>query len=332
MNWKLAILIVAALGVVIGALIAIGVAPSDAFLQILKGSVGTPGAIGRTLRETTPLLILGVAVFLGLRGGLFNIGVEGQFLIGACVAASLGLKVPGILGVLLAIVGGAIAGALWAFPAGWIKAYRGGHEVISTIMLNNIAFHLTTGLVAGPLKAPGQQSTTTATLTDSTKLPMLYSAPPLTINIALIFALALVAALALWLKRTVAGYELNAVGANPKAAQFAGVDVRKVTVWTMLASGAIGGLAGSCQVLAYEHRFYEGFSPGYGFDALGVALLAGSSPWGVVPAAGLFGILSTGSSFISAALQIPKGLNGVLIGLIIIVFAAFRYRRSRSNG
>lgn len=332
MNWKLAILIVAALGVVIGALIAIGVAPSDAFLQILKGSVGTPGAIGRTLRETTPLLILGVAVFLGLRGGLFNIGVEGQFLIGACVAAWLGLTFPGFAGVVLAIVGGAIAGALWAFPAGWIKAYRGGHEVISTIMLNNIAFHLTTGLVAGPLKAPGQQSTTTATLTDSTKLPMLYSAPPLTINIALIFALALVAALAFWLKRTVAGYELNAVGANPKAAQFAGVDVRKVTVWTMLASGAIGGLAGSCQVLAYEHRFYEGFSPGYGFDALGVALLAGSSPWGVVPAAGLFGILSTGSSFVSAALQIPKGLNGVLIGLIIIVFAAFRYRRSRSNG
>lgn len=328
MSGRLIALILVSFLLVIGALVLAGVMPLDA-LSVLGETFRQKGAWARTLRETTPLLIAGVAVFLGLRAGLFNIGVEGQFLLGAVAAAFVGLSVPGPLGVFLAVIAGSIAGAIWAWPAGWIKAYRGGHEVITTIMLNNVAAFFTTWLVAGPLKAPNQESTTTATLPVGTRLPSLYSSPPFFLNVALVLAVLMVIALAIWLKRTVAGYELSATGANPVAAAVAGVNVKRTTVRAMAASGAIGGLAGACQVLAYEWRFYEGFSPGYGFDALGVALLAGATPWGLLPASVLFGLMTTGSTAL-AANGVPRGLNGVLLGLLIIGFAAYRYRRKRT--
>lgn len=328
MSGRLIALILVSFLLVIGALVLAGVMPLDA-LSVLGETFRQKGAWARTLRETTPLLIAGVAVFLGLRAGLFNIGVEGQFLLGAVAAAFVGLSVPGPIGVFLAVIAGSISGAIWAWPAGWIKAYRGGHEVITTIMLNNVAAFFTTWLVAGPLKAPNQESTTTATLPVGTRLPSLYSSPPFFLNVALVLAVLMVIALAIWLKRTVAGYELSATGANPVAAAVAGVNVKRTTVRAMAASGAIGGLAGACQVLAYEWRFYEGFSPGYGFDALGVALLAGATPWGLLPASVLFGLMTTGSTAL-AANGVPRGLNGVLLGLLIIGFAAYRYRRKRT--
>lgn len=329
MNGRLIALILCSFLLVIGALLLAGVLPQQALADLFRGSLGTKGALARTLKEVTPLLMAGVAVFLGLKAGLFNIGVEGQFLVGAVCAAFVGLAIKGPFGVLLALIAGGVAGAIWAFPAGWIKAYKNGHEVITTIMLNNIAIFLTTWLVAGPLKAPKQESTTTAILGPETRLPTLFSSPPFSLNIALVFAVLLVVGLSFWLKRTVAGYELSATGANIRAAEVAGVNVKAVTLRAMAVSGAIGGLAGACQVLAYEWRFYEGFSPGYGFDALGVALLAGSTPWGLLPAAGLFGILSTGSTAM-AANGVPKGLNGVLLGLLIIGFAAYRYRTRKA--
>ncbi|HRI43246.1 MAG TPA: ABC transporter permease [Fimbriimonadaceae bacterium] len=328
MSGRLITLILVSFLLVIGALMLAGVMPLDA-LSVLGETFRQKGAWTRTLRETTPLLIAGVAVFLGLRAGLFNIGVEGQFLLGALTAAFVGLLVSGPLGVILAVIAGSVAGALWAWPAGWIKAYRGGHEVITTIMLNNVAAFFTTWLVAGPLKAPNQESTTTAALPAMTRLPSLYSSPPFFLNVALLLAVLMVVALAIWLKRTVAGYELSATGANAIAAEVAGVNVKRMTVRAMAASGAIGGLAGACQVLAYEWRFYEGFSPGYGFDALGVALLAGATPWGLLPASVLFGLLTTSSTAL-AANGVPRGLNGVLLGLLIIGFAAYRYRRKRT--
>ncbi len=204
----------------------------------------------------------------------------------ACVVVAL--RLPGILGILAGAVVGMTAGALWALPAGLIKAYRNGHEVITTIMLNNVAGLLTAALVAGPFNASRLDSPSTATLPPATRLPALVSQPPFLLNIALPLGLILTALLALWLNRTVAGYELRAVGANPTAARLAGVPTARVTVYAMLGSGALAGLAGAVQALAYQFRYYEGFSPGYGFDALGVALLAGNSAYGVIPAALLF--------------------------------------------
>jgi general nucleoside transport system permease protein len=325
LNWKLAALILGAIAVVIGAILAAGTSPGEAVRTLYQGSLGSPGAINGTLRETTPLLIAGLAVFLALRAGLFNIGVEGQLIVGAMSCAFLALKFPGPAGMALGVIGGVASGALWALPAGLIKAYRGGHEVITTIMLNNIAFFFTSAMVAGPLRDPSQESTTTASI--SGRLPLVFSNPPLEISSALLVAILLIIAASFWLKRFVTGYELQLVGANPRAASLAGVSTPRVAVGAMSASGALAGLAGAVQVLAYQGRFYEGFSPGYGFDALGVALLAGGSALGVIPAALLFGILTKGAASLQAFIQLPKGITLVILGLLIICFAAFRYRR-----
>lgn len=329
MNWRLPALIVGAIALVVVALLAAGANPVETLMNMLRGSLGTPNAISGTIRETTPLLIAGLAVFLALQAGLFNIGVEGQLLVGALASTVVAVRIPGIGGMILGALAGMVAGALWALPAGLIKAYRNGHEVITTIMLNNVAGFLTAYLVAGPFRDPSEGSPTTVELAKSTELPNLIQAP-ITVNLAIPLGLLLAGLLWWWLKRTVAGYELQAVGASPTAARFAGVNAPRVIVGAMVASGAIGGLAGAIQVLAYEHRFYQDFSPGYGFDALGVALLAGNSAMGVIPAALLFGLLAKGGVSLAIA-GIPKGITTVVLGLVILIAAAIRYRKVRND-
>jgi len=330
MKFRVLWLALGAVAILALAIIASGVSPVDAGAKLIQGSLGSKGAIGGTLRETTPLLLAGIAVFLALRAGLFNIGVEGQLVMGAATAAWVSLSIPGPLGMVLAVLAGACAGAVWALPAGWIKAYRGGHEVITTIMLNNIAGFVTTALVAGPLRDPKQESTTTAKLAAESMLPNLFESPPLRISSALILGLILLTLLALWLKRSVAGFELSLTGANIKAAELAGVNTRRTIVQAMLVSGAIGGFAGAIQVLAYEGRFFSGFSPGYGFDALGVALLAGGSAFALIPSSLLFGILAKGGTSIQI-IGVPKGITLVVLGLVILVFASVRYRKEAKH-
>jgi simple sugar transport system permease protein len=326
LNRKLIFLVIGALALLAGLMIASGASPLGSLITLLKGSLGTPAAISGTLKETTPLLLLGLAVFISLRAGLFNIGAEGQFLLGAVACTWVNLRIPGVGGIVLGTLAGAVAGALWALPAGLIKAYRNGHEVITTIMLNSVAVYFTTALVAGPMKDPKQDSPTTADLAAGSRLPWLFSHPPVQLSSALLIGVILTLLLAYWLKRTVAGYELQAVGANPGASKYAGIDNRKVLLGAMCASGAIAGIAGVVQVLAYEGRFYAGISPGYGFDALGVALLAGSSAWGVIPASVLFGMLAKGGTALQID-EVPKGITTVVLGLTILVAAALRYRK-----
>jgi len=321
--------VVAALLILVAFVLMAGASPLGALSTLFQGSLGKPAAIAGTLRETTPLLIAGLAVFFALRAGLFNIGVDGQLVVGACACVVVALKFPGPLGIVLGTLAAMGAGALWALPAALIKAYRNGHEVITTIMLNNVATLLTGALVAGPLRAPGQESTTTSTLPKSSRLPNLYDHPPVTIGVGLVVGIAIAIAMAYWLSRRVAGYELQAVGANPTAAKFAGIDPKRVVMRAMLASGAIAGLGGAIQVLAYEGRFYAGFSPGYGFDGLGVALLAGGSAVAVIPSALLFGILAKGGVALGIA-HIPKGITTVVLGLVILVAAALRYRKVKT--
>lgn len=323
---RLLILVAAAVGILIGVIVVSGVNPSEALADFWQATFGTPTNIARTVRETTPLLIAGLAVFIALKAGLFNIGVEGQLTIGAMCCTLVALAIPGPAGIVLGLAAGMAGGALWALPAGLIKAYRGGHEVISTIMLNQIAAGLTLALLAGPIKAPGQQSTTTANLTDNTLIPNFIDQGRLEYNWVSVVAILLILGAAVVIAKTVFGYELRLTGDNPRAAEFAGVDVKKMLVRAMSISGAFGGLAGATLVLAYEHRFYDGISSGYGFDALGVALLAGGSPIGIIPSALLFGMLAKGSTALQL-LGIPKGVTFMVLGLLVIVFAAIRYRR-----
>jgi len=327
MNVRLMGLVLGAVAVFIGVIAIAGQNPLEVIQQLFRGALGSERAITKTFEETTPLLLAGVGVFLALRAGLFNIGIEGQFLVGAMCAAAAGLAVPGPMQIPVAILAGMVGGALWAFPAGWIKAYRNGHEVITTIMLNNIAGFLAGALVAGPLKDPNQGKATTAVLAG--ELPTIQIGK-IGVNVGLFIGMAFAGALWWWLKYRVAGYELRAVGANPTAATYAGVDARRVIVRAMSASGAIGGLAGAVQVLAYEHRFYAEFSPGYGFDSLGVALLAAGNAWLVMPAAFLFGILAEGGRTLQF-MDLPRGLTTVVLGLVILVAAAIRYRREAAG-
>jgi simple sugar transport system permease protein len=190
---------------------------------------------------------------------------------------------------------------------------------------------ITTALVAGPWRDQAQESPTTASISDSSHLPGLFQVDKLQIVSGL--AVGVVSAIGLWwwLRRTVGGFELKAVGSNPIAATFAGINQQKVIVKAMVGSGALSGLAGAVQVLAVEHRFYPSMASGYGFDGLGVALLAGNTPLGMLPSAVLFGALNKGGTAIQVIDQVPKGITTVILGLLIMIAAAIRYRKKAAN-
>jgi simple sugar transport system permease protein len=321
---RLALLTVGAVVLVWLALAIAGLNPLTTLGGVLEGSIGSKPGWRETLKEMTPLLLAGLAVFVALRAGLFNIGAEGQILVGALAATSVALNVHGVAGIWLAILAAMTAGSLWAMPAVLIRVYRGGHEVITTIMLNSIAALLCSGLVKGPLKDPEQQSATTALIDPSTFLPSLYQEGTFRINFAWLVAVLVVAGFAVWHRRTVAGYELSAVGESPKAAATAGINVRRVQIVAMAASGALSGLAGSMLVLGHEHHFFADFSAGYGFDALGVALLAGNSAPALFGGAFVFAVIGRG---VASVTGISRGLTGIILGLLILVFAAWRSRK-----
>lgn len=327
---KIPILAVVGFVTIVIALVIGGANPVEGLQSLFLGAFGSPAGLRETLRNMVPLLILGAGVFLALKAGLFNIGAEGQFLIGALAGTAVALAKPDLFGILLALIAGIVAGGLWALPAGWIKAYRGGHEVITTIMLNSIAGFLTLWFVNGLLKDPNRQSPTTKRIPESAHLFNIIDQPPFRVNISLVIAVIIVLGLWWYLNKTVSGYELKAVGGNPKAATMAGIDTKMVTLKAMVASGMIAGAAGTLQVLAFDKRFFDGLSPGYGFDALGVAILAGSSPWGLLASALAFAGLSQGTTELSL-MGVPKGLNGIMLAVLIIVFAAFRYRKEAMN-
>lgn len=327
---KQGLLALAGFALIIAALIVAGAVPSDALRIVVDRALARPAGWRDILLESTPLILLGCSVFLALKAGLFNIGADGQFVVGAMAGVWICQAVPGPLGIVAALIGGAVAGGLWALPAGLIKAYRNGHEVITTIMLNNIAGFLSLFVVRNWLQDPSSQSPTTLYIAATSQLPTLFSQGAFKVNIAILFALMCVGGLWWFFKKTVGGYELSAVGANPTAAKYAGIDVRRVTICAMASSGMVAGFAGAIQVLAYTTRFYPGFSPGYGFDALGVALLAGGAPLGLILSGVLFGTIAK-STTVLAISGVPKGLSFILLGVLIVVFASYRYRKEPSH-
>lgn len=340
---RIALVILACLGLLILLLVLAGVKPLEVFKSFIEGSLGIGfdgegfrgwGAPSGTLRRSVPLIITGLAVYLALQAGLFNIGAEGQLRVGgiAAVAVGLGLGWTGFPAIIAASVAGAIAGLLWALPAGVIKVWRGGHEVITTIMLNNIAGHFTKYLISGPLQEKAGGEATTATLPVAAQLATLGTpGKTLVIYPAIFVGIVLCAFGTWWLWKTSAGFELRATGANQTAARFAGVNVKSMVLRAMLFSGAIAGLAGAMHALGQEHRFNEGFSPGFGFDSLGVALLAGRTPMGVIPAAILFAAIDQGAVRAQVQDGLPKEVSAVIQGLLILCVAIIRWRKKVSE-
>ncbi|MEW6716652.1 MAG: ABC transporter permease [Chloroflexota bacterium] len=275
-----------------------------------------------SLVTATPYIFAGLAVALGFRCGLFNIGAEGQFFIGALCSAYVGyaFKMPWYLHLPLALLAGALGGAIWGAIPGYLKAVTGAHEVVNTIMMNWIAFRLSDWLLTGPMMAAGYRPVTPV-VQDTAFLPRLFS-DPLRFNAGFFLALA-VAALVYWfLFKTTLGFEIRSVGINPHASRYAGMSIVLNFVLVMTLSGALAGLAGTSQVLGVDHWVGQGFSAGYGFDSIALALLGKSHPLGVVLAALLFGFLRGGATKMQSMAGIPIDIISVIQGSVIIFVAA----------
>ncbi len=302
-----------------------GANPVDGFAALVRGALGGPREVSETLVQTTALLFPALAVAFAFRAGLFNIGAEGQLVIGGLAAGVVGaaLRAPGLVAIPAILCAGAVGGAIWGGIAGALRAKFGGNEVIATLMLNFVATLLASYLVAGPLHSGDAQSAETAELPPASWLPALV--PDTRLTVALVIGLALVAALAYVLERTVFGYELRAAAQAPEAARRAGIDLGRTALLTLTLSGAIAGLGGATLVTGVLHRFNVALSPGYGFIAIAVALVGGLDPLRIVLAAFAFGILQSGSLTMQSLAHVPKDVVTFIEGLAIVALAARRH-------
>lgn len=309
-----------------------GVSPIDGFSALLGGSLGGPHQIAETLVQTTSLLFPALGVTLAFRAGLFNIGAEGQLLVGGLFAGALGarMNVPAAIEIPLLILAGLLGGGAWGALAGWMKARLHANEIISTLMLNFVALSLANYLVSGPLRSSLASGNELAPLRAGGMLPVLI--PDTRLTVALLLAVAIALVLRFVLTRTVFGYDLRALGEAPEAARRNGVRIAAMTWRAMALSGAIAGLGGATIVMGVLHRFNTQLSPGYGYTAIAVALVGDLDPLWVCVAAFGFGILEAGGLAMQARAQVPKDAIHVIEGLIVLVLAARRYIATRSQG
>lgn len=298
--------------------------PLGGYQYLFAGGLMNVERIGNTLATATPLILTGLSVAFAFRTGLFNIGSSGQALIGGLVATILALTVglPQALLLPVILVGAALGGALWAWLPGVLKARFNVHEVVSTIMMNWIAYWLTYYVVPGYFKGSYETESKIIPPAGSLKvdwLSQLFSGS--FINLGLFIALAAVVFVAVVLNRTVLGYRLKAVGYNRFAAEYAGINVNRHIVASMAISGALSGLGGATLYVGYATSLQIGVLPSIGFDGIAVALLASNAPLGVLGSAVFFGILQSGKGFMNAMTNIPPEIGDTIIATIIY-FAA----------
>ena len=318
---------------------------STAYGSLFEGSLGNPGQMLAALQSgnsqaiveafypfsdslvaATPYIFAGLAVAVGFRAGLFNIGVEGQLFIGAICSVWVGFAfkgLPAIIHIPLALAAGALGGAAWAFIPAILKAKTGAHEVINTMMMNYIAYRLNEWLLGdkGPLQRPGTANPVSPFIEPSAELTRFFPEP---IRFHLGFFIALGVAVFVWwfLFKTTWGFEVRTVGQNPNAAKYAGMSITRNLVIALCLSGALAGLAGANEVLGVNHNLAVAFSAGYGFDSIALALLGKSHPAGVVAAALLFGTLRSGATRMQNIARIPVDIISVIQALIIAFIAA----------
>ena len=298
-----------------------------AYEAMIQGAIGSPQewaaldfhSLVSTLVNTAPLVFGGLAVGFGFKAGLFNIGAQGQFLVGALGAVIVGVwlrDAPVPLAVAAATVAGMAFGAAWGFVPGFLKAFAGAHEVVSTIMMNYVAIQLLAALVSGPLKVPRSPQAITFDVGNAA-FPVI---PFLQPNGHLGILLALLAAVGVWwlLYRTTWGFEVRATGASPDASRYAGMRPRLITVATMTFSGMLAGLAGVCVLLGVTKSMTSSFGTTVGFDSIAVALLARSNPLAILPAALLFGGMRAGAGLMQIQAEIPAELVDVIQAVILL--------------
>lgn len=314
---------------------AIGTAVGGAYASLFQGSVFNFGAdsfqqaigpLTRSIDYAVPLVVAGLGIALSFRAGLFNIGGQGQILMGAAAAGWVGFSfdMPAAIHIPLTIAAGIVGGAVWGGIVGVLKARTGANEVVVTIMLNYVALYLVSYLLRTPglLQASGSSNPISPATKDSALLPQLFG---VRYGVDAGFIVAILAVVVVWwlVNKSSLGFRFRTIGENPRAARVAGMSVPALTIWVMVISGALVGIAGAYQVQgAVTTGFTSGIDAGIGFDAITVALLGRSKPWGVFWAAILFGVLKNGGYAMQAANGIPIDIVGVIQALIVLFIAA----------
>lgn len=290
--------------------------------------------ISDSVVRAVPLILTGLAVALAFRAGVFNLGAEGQFLVGAAASTAVSLKLtalPGIMTLFAALIAGAFAGAMWAAVAAELRRRYHVLEIISTIMLNFIALYLVSFLVRGPLQEPTHIYPQTQSIAEDARLPVIL--PGTRLHAGILIALAVAVGLYWIFRETAVGFRIRASGAGSRAAENAGmVNVSMLSWKVFLWSGAIAGLAGATEVNGVTFALYENVSPGYGYTAIAVALVAGLNPLAVIASGFFFGLLETGASALQRDFSIPSSIAGMTEALLILSTLVFASIRKRSIG
>ena len=309
----------------------IGDDPIETYRLLIGSALSWPDGIGYTLFYATPLIFTGLAVAVGFRCGLLNIGAEGQLTIAAFATAWAGITFASLSAwflIPLACLTAILSGAAWGAIPGLLKARLGSHEVINTIMMNFIAAGVASALTQSYFKAQGDAILETLPIGVTAHIPRLGTMIPrlperIPLNLAFVFAVLACVFVYLFLWRTTWGYEIRATGASPQAAEYGGVSVKKQIVLAMALSGGLAGMVAINEVLGYRYRYYQGFSAQYGFTGIAVALLGRNHPAGVLLAAIFFGALIRGGLFVDIFTQnVSKDLVLVLQALVILFVAA----------
>jgi simple sugar transport system permease protein len=313
--------------------------PVTAYAALLEGAFGSQNALADTLVKATPLLLVGLGICIAFRGGVINIGGEGQLVVGAVSGTFVGLSFPDASGWLIipaALAVGFLAGAVWGGIPGLLKAYFNVNEILSTIMMNQIAVQGMNFLLRGPLIDPVQLEAAsripqTARLSPAFDLPRLI---PTRLHLGTGLAVVAAVLVFIFLWRTTIGYRIRAVGLNPHASRYAGIHVRRYLVLSLLLSGAFAGLAGAIQVYGVNHRMFTdgsatGFTGGAGFNGIVAALFGQLHPVGTIPASFLFGALLVGANKLQRAVQVPSALITALNGLVVVFVVSSEIWRRR---
>lgn len=340
-SMKIRVVLIPILGIVIGIGVGaviikmIGESPLETGRLLFTSAFGSRNGISHTLFYATPLIFTGLAVAVGFRGGLFNIGAEGQLILAAFVTALAGIKLsfmPAWALVPVCVLLAAATGCAWATIPALLKVRFGAHEVINTIMMNFIAIGIVNYLVTGPFLAPGDQIPETALIAEAAHIPRaarllapfgvtLPSSLPL--NASFLVAIAACCLVYVFLFRTRWGFEIRAVGLNPSAARAAGISVTRNLILAMGLSGVLAGMVALNEVMGYRYRYYDGFSPGYGFLGIAVALLGRNHPFGVLCAAILFGALVQGGLRVDMLTErVSKDIVYIVQGVIMVAVAS----------
>lgn len=320
--WKLLIQILSIIAaLLVGAVVIklIGSSPISAYRALFQGSMGNIKAVWETLVKATPLILTGLSFAYAARAGLVNIGAEGQIYMGGFLATLIGSNfggMPMIIHLPFTLLAGFIGGGVWGFIVGWLKVKFGANEIITTVMFNYVAIYFISYLVTGPMKAPPGNFPQSRVITDTAILPRFFNGSRL--HWGLILALVCVVIYYFFFRKLKVGYESRVVGKSVEAAKYAGMKPARIMMLVMFFAGGMGGLAGANEILAIQGRLFQGFSSGYGFDGIAVALVGMNSPIGIIFGGVLFGALRSGGNMMQMIAKIPVAAIYIIQGLVIV--------------